>query len=118
MISLLCETLKTWVLSIVEDDPIPLEVKYMYFLIHEDLKGFHIEFGGREKKEKAIYFLDYLPLEGEFLNFQFDCAFSEVPLYLEQAIDSAFLDDEFKDVFKDKEIYIASYGKSNSKRLK
>lgn len=53
-----------WICDILEDDPLPDEVKFVYFRIVEDRRGYHLELCGSEIKN-CDYF-DYRPLEAQF----------------------------------------------------
>ena len=106
-----------WVTGIIEDDPLPVEIKYIYFLIVKEKKGYHLEFGGKEIKEEVVFYLDYLPLEGEFFVYNYRESIDEFILILEQAIDMLFDEQDFAEIFRDKEIYISVIGENFSKKL-
>lgn len=104
------DNLLRWVLGIIEDDPIPVEIKFLYFLIVPDRKGFHIEFGGKEIKEEVIYHLEYQPLEAEFFLMELNQPLNEIIALLEEAVDLIYLHDEFLALVSDKQVFISVYG--------
>ncbi|MBQ8845142.1 MAG: hypothetical protein IJ008_03910 [Clostridia bacterium] len=99
------ETIKNWIKGIVEDDPIPYEIKYIYFLIVEDKTSYHLEFVGSEFKDTNNNYPFYV-LEGEycFLNYDADIKFFLNEIVL--SLDLIFLDDEIDLIFKNKEIIV------------
>lgn len=98
-----------WIESIIEDVPIPFEVKHMVLLLVSDSRGFHLEFGGAERVENVILNLDYLTLEGEYFAMSPLEDINDVILNLEQAMDILLSKKEFSDIFVGKSIYIAIF---------
>lgn len=52
-----------WINGLIEDDPIPYEIKNLVFFVN---KNYEIGFSGSENKIKKIDFYFYFPLEAEY----------------------------------------------------
>lgn len=50
--------------GLFEDDPLPDEIKYVYFQIKSDRVGYHLEIKGSEIKNTQYF--GYHPLEGQY----------------------------------------------------
>lgn len=63
------QKLLRWICDILEDDPLPDEVKFVYFRIIDGRRGYHLELAGSEIKN-CDYF-DYRPLEAQFFAYDY-----------------------------------------------
>lgn len=61
------KSLLFWINDILEDDPLPDEIRFLYFCIIHDKVGYHLEFKGSEIKNE--YYFEYNPLEAQFYYF-------------------------------------------------
>ncbi len=102
------EDLKFWLEQIVEDDPIPYEIKYIIFSYTFD-GVITLCMGGTEQKPTQNNMFDFFPLEAQF----FDCkelarindrSFFE--RLFENSLDECFCDKYLKNQFKGKKIYL------------
>lgn len=59
-----------WVSGIFEDDPIPYEIKFIYFALHKQNNHTYISLGGTEQPLKRICNFEYYPLEAQYFNIQ------------------------------------------------
>ena len=113
----LSKKLIDWIIGMTEDCPIPYEIRHLYFLIVQDIKGYHLEFGGREKKDEVIEYLDYYPLEAQFFIYDYPKSIKEFSLMIEEAFDIAFNNKDFSMIFENKIVYVSIFRKRISKRL-
>ena len=58
-----------WLAGIQEDEPMPLEVKYIYFILELKQNDIVLSYSGDENKLKFFDYGFYSPLEGQY----FDC---------------------------------------------
>ena len=58
------EQLSAYLEGLFEDDPLPDEIKYVYFQIKNDRIGYHLEIKGSEIKNTEYF--GYNPLEGQY----------------------------------------------------
>ena len=55
-----------WIAGIEEDDPLPPEIKYIFF-VFSNSRGMNVlQYAGCEYKPKKICSFDYIPLEAQF----------------------------------------------------
>lgn len=101
------ESLAFWLLQIVEDNPIPYEIKHIIFVYD----NFSLFVGGTENIPTTKNMFDYFPLEAQY----FDCnqfykiidnKFFEVAF---DVIDEAFSNDYLKTQLKNKKIYFSKF---------
>lgn len=99
------ENLAFWLLQIVEDDPVPYEIKHIIFVYD----NFSLFVGGTENAPNNNNMFDYFPLEAQYFDY--------VDLYkiksfdvICNVIDEAFSNDYLKDQLKNKKIYFAKFG--------
>lgn len=57
-----------WVLGIEEDDPLPPEIKFVYFVFSTNHGMNVLQYAGCEFEPKTICSFDYFPLEAQFLH--------------------------------------------------
>ena len=99
------EKIKDWIKGLVEDDPIPYEIKYIYFLIVEEKTSYHLEFVGSEFKDTKNNYPFYV-LEGEYCFLNYDVDINTFLSEIVVSIDSIFLDEEINKILKNKEIIV------------
>lgn len=103
-----------WLKEIVEDDPIPYEIKHIYFSINLKNKICCLALGGRELPCSVISDFEYFPLEAQFF---YNVSLNKInDLYLaklavKQLIEYAFSLPNIKKIFKHKTIYIGEFMK-------
>lgn len=98
------DEIKKWIKGIIEDDPIPYEIKYLYFLIVEDERTYHLEFVGSEFKDNNYF--SYYVLEGQYCFLNYDVNINDFISELVVSIDALFLDEEINMILKNKEIIV------------
>ena len=104
-----------WLESIVEDFPIPYEVKHICFVYEKHNNAFVLSMGGCELKPNINNIFDYYPLEAQFF---FDKTINNIKTQNEDyyakivktVIDESFSSDYLKIQFDDKSIYFGEYG--------
>lgn len=105
------ELFSFWLMSIVEDDPIPYEISSICFCYTKNGDTKTLFMGGCEFEPKPNYQFDYFPLEAQF----FDCnELKKIPLahYDEivcDLIDEGFSSDYIKCQYYGKRIYYGEY---------
>ncbi len=88
--------------GLFEDDPLPDEIKYVYFLIKHDRRGYHLEIKGSEIKNTSYF--GYHPLEGQYYFYDYP---EDIVLFREElklAIKNLPL-------FKGRKVYLLENGK-------
>ncbi len=101
-----------WLLSIVEDDPIPYEISSICFCYTKNGEAKTLFMGGCEYSPRLRYLFDYFPLEAQFFNcktlekFYDDKYFDKIVCNL---IDESFSNDILKKEFYGKKIYFGEY---------
>ncbi len=102
------EDLRFWLEQIVEDDPIPYEVKHIIFSYIFD-GAITLCMGGTEQKPTINNMFDYFPLEAQF----FDCKklkkIKDEAYFcrlLKFSLNECFCSEYLKNQFKSKKIYI------------
>lgn len=58
-----------YLVGLFEDDPLPDEIKFIYFQIKNDRCGYHLEIKGSEIKNTQYF--GYHPLEGQYYFFDY-----------------------------------------------
>lgn len=102
-----------WVLSVEEDDPIPYEIKHIYFCLNFVSKTLVLSFGGSEQFQNPFFDFEYYPLEAQFFNDEYVCSIEDVytaKVLVKDLIESALENPDFKRIFKDKNIYVCEFG--------
>jgi len=99
------EDFKTWLAGLIEDDPIPYEIKSVSFYVN---KNNEIGFSGSEEETKSIIDIDfYFPLEAEYFYSQALIVFinskADVLKLLEKLL-KKYVNYE-NNIFKNKTIY-------------
>lgn len=106
------EDFKRWIIGMQEDDPLPYEIRYVYFLITFTNNSCSLMFCGSENFEKQLINFEYFPLEAQYF---FNPTLSQITelnlamIVLKQLLEDCFDDNAFKKVFKGKHIYYGEY---------
>lgn len=58
-----------WISDILEDDPLPDEIEFVYFRIVNDRAGYHLELCASEIKNSDYF--EYRPLEAQFFAYDY-----------------------------------------------
>ena len=98
-----------WLKQIVEDDPIPYEIKHIVFII----QNYCLSVGGYELLPKIIYEPEFQPLEAQYMFYNDLYKIKQLNAFLETVIteiDEAFYDNEIKNIFIGKKIYVSQFG--------
>lgn len=100
-----------WLSGIQEDDPLPFEIKYIFFCVHTENTGVFFSYGANEKEEVQAFNFEYYPLEAQYFyhkNIEKGNAFEIL-----RDLGQAALDDErTKRIFYNKTVYLAEFGKA------
>lgn len=96
------EKLFAWICGVLEDDPLPDEVKFVYFCIVNDRVGYHLELRGSEIKN-CDYF-EYRPLEAQYFYCDYLCDENE---FCQQLI----LSIKNLPIFEDRKIFLLRCGR-------
>jgi hypothetical protein len=98
-----------WITSLVEDDPIPHEIKHLYFLISFKNNICSLSFAGSEIFYNPLYNFEFYPLEAYFFkNESFNnikeiyVAKSAVKDLLEKSLENFY----FAQIFKGKSVHV------------
>lgn len=97
-----------WVMGVLEDDPIPYEVKEIYFCLHRENGNIFISFGGNEKTEKKVFNFEYYPLEAQFFPIIDQNKFSLFSL--RKVLETAFKNEDFFNAFLEKTAHYCVFG--------
>jgi len=107
--------IKKWLLGLFEDDPIPYEIKNLYFILHKENNAPFLSFAGSELPLKKLINFEYYPLEAQFFpthKFQKDFNLTNLKSLVEKlqndkAIEEIFIEKTlFIGIFGQKEIYL------------
>ncbi len=101
-----------WLEEIVDDDPLPYEIKHITFLYTKQNGCFELCMGGTEQKPNPNNMFDYFPLEAQYFDLKDFAIFNEqyfVKLMC-YFISEAFSSDYLKIQFKAKRIHFAKVG--------
>lgn len=101
-----------WLEEILQEEPVPFEINYLYLLIVKDIKTFHLEFVGSENESDCINF-DYSPQLGEHFFYNFH-DFNKFLFSLKLLR----LNKKLITQFKNKKLQIAVFGKKILKTFK
>ena len=104
-----------WILGIQEDDPLPHEINYVYFLITFSNNTCTLVYAGSENFEKQLVNFEYFPLEAQYFYNQTFNQITEINLALlalKQLLEDSFDNKKFKIMFKNKKIYFGEFAKS------
>lgn len=104
-----------WVMGVLEDDPIPYEVKEIYFCLHRENGNIFLSFGGNEKKEKIVFNFEYYPLEAQFFPIIDQNKFSLFSL--RKLLESALDNQDFFNAFFEKNINYSVFGSKEIYKL-
>lgn len=102
-----------WVMSIVEDDPMPDEVHHIYFVINFRQGDCALSLTGTELFENPVFNFEFYPLEAYYFknrsyNNIKDIYIAKITVL--ELIEKAFENSNFKNAFKNRSIYICEYG--------
>ncbi|MDD4815586.1 MAG: hypothetical protein PHQ62_00395 [Clostridia bacterium] len=101
-----------WILNIEEDDPIPFEVKHIYFCLHRQGDFFYISMGGCELEQDIAFSFEYYPLEAQFFdiyNLKKDFSMHDFKILVRDILNNAQIDA----IFDKKNIYIALFAEKS-----
>ena len=101
-----------WLLSVVEDDPIPYEISNICFCYAQNGEAKTLFMGGCEYAPKLNYLFDYFPLEAQFFNSKQLDKFLNTNYYDKivcDLIDESFANDMLKKEFYGRKIYFGEY---------
>lgn len=104
------EDLRFWLEQIVEDDPIPYEIKHIIFYYVCD-NAITLCMGGTEQKPTQNNMFDYFPLEAQYFNCKELNTIKDEDYFqrlLKSSLDECFSSGYLKNQFKDKKIYICN----------
>lgn len=106
-----------WVLNIIEDDPIPYEIKNIYFVISFKNSVCALAFVGTENIENPLSSFEFYPLEAHwFRNLSYN-QIKEIytaKVTVKDLIEKALSENiYFLNSLKSKTIIICEYGKEN-----
>lgn len=107
------EELIFWVTGIVEDNPIPYEVKHIVFCYTLTNNCFIVFMGGCEQKPLQENMFDYFPLEAQYFDSKQLYSIKDESYFVKlfpKVIDEAFSDEFLTSQFNDKKIYFSKYG--------
>lgn len=110
--------LETWVEGIVEDKPIPVEIKHIAFAIVKDINFYHLEFYGCEQKEGLVSSPDYYPLDAQFFIFKYPESTSYFIQLLQECLDILLSKNYFASLFYRKNIAIVLFNEKIVKLIK
>ena len=101
-----------WVLDIEEDNPIPFEIKHIYFCLHREGDYYYISMGGSELEQNIAFSFEYYPLEAQFFdifNLQKFFTMHDLKIMVRDLLDNKNVVEKFKE----KNIYIALFGEKS-----
>lgn len=105
-----------WITGIEEDDPLPYEIKYVYFALSFKNNMCCLSYGGNENYDEIVTSFEYFPLEAQFFkneDFNQIIEINLAKLEVKQLLDDCFKNLEFKKIFEGKKIFICEIGKEN-----
>ena len=103
-----------WIVGIEEDDPLPYEIKYIYFSVSFANDICSLCYGGTEDFQKTVVNFDYFPLEAQFFcnsSFNNITEINLAFLELKHLLDDCFDNPIFAHIFNDKNVYICEAGR-------
>lgn len=98
-----------WIVSTIEDFPIPYEVKDIFFCLHRKDFYYYLSFGGNEKEEKMVFNFEYYPQDAQFfdiINLEKDFTLYNLKILVRKALKNEYLSN-FLD---NKNVYVAVFG--------
>lgn len=101
-----------WLEEIVEDDPLPYEIKHITFLYTKQNGCISLCMGGTEQKPTLCNMFDYFPLEAQYFDLK-ELATSNEQYFVKLMcyfISEAFSNDYLKLQFNAKKIYFGKVG--------
>ena len=107
------EDFYSWIIGIEEDDPLPYEIKHVYFAIDFKNNICSLSYGGNEQYNNPIVNFEYFPLESQFFKNETFNNILEINLAIlevKQLLDDCFKKSDFKKIFENKNIYICQMG--------
>lgn len=98
-----------WITSMVEDTPVPYEIKYLYFIVNFQNNCCILSFAGCERDENPLLNFEYYPLDAyHFANHSYmeikDIYLAKITA--KELIEQALETYEFKKIFKNKKIFL------------
>ena len=102
-----------WLEGIVEDDPVPYEVKNICFVYTQTNNCFSLFMGGTENYPTLNNMFDYFPLEAQYYNFNELYKIKDLHHFTKMCkylIDECFSSVVLKTQFAQKRIFWGEYG--------
>lgn len=102
-----------WVFAIIEDDPIPYEVKNVYFVISMQNNACALSLTGSELFESPVKSHEFFPLEAHYFK---NLTYNEIKdifiakVTVKELIEKALENADFKRIFKNKSIHLTQAG--------
>lgn len=108
-----------WVVGIEEDDPLPPEIHYIYFVFWGDCGVNALQYTGCEYEPKTICSCDYFPLEAQFF---YSRDYLKLPKEQAKQFAKIFVQDimqlgYFEQLFFGKIVKFVEYGETLKKRI-
>ena len=94
--------LVSYLIGVEEDDPLPYEIKHIYFYLEQNILGF----GGTELEKKIMGDFEYYPIESQFFTEQKEYFNKNPMIKLKNLLIDAFEDTRLKEIYKGKTIHI------------
>lgn len=107
--------IENWLVGLVEDDPIPYEIKHIVFFYTDLNNCFVLKIGGFEILPDKVYQPEFFPLEAQFVFYRELLKIKNRQYfedYAKKEIDDAFYSVYLKNQFKNRKIYFSQFGKS------
>lgn len=107
-------SLEYWLASIVEDNPLPYEIKYIVFILHLCNSKFFLEMGGCDLFPNNSMFFPYYPLEAQFFYDKNLVVAGEINGKIKRVkmeIDESFSSLEIQKEFKGRKVYLYNNNK-------
>lgn len=102
------ENFLAWLSGIFEDDPIPSEVKNLYFVLHRENNYCFVSFAGNELHAPQLFNFEYYPLEAQFFDvMKYDKNFNLTKLKL--LVEKLLLSQKFAKDFFEKNIFVGVF---------
>jgi hypothetical protein len=98
-----------WIISMLEDDPIPYEIWFIYFVIDFSTDICKLSFVGSELKQNPLTNYEYFPLEAHFFSNQSFINIKDIyiaKITVKELIEQALEKNEFKSKFSNKQIFL------------
>lgn len=109
------ESFVLWVMGVIEDTPLPYEVKFFTFCLHEECGNSYISFGGNEILPSHIFNFEYYPLDAQFFG---PITLPNFSLFsLRKLLEKAIKDKSFAASFSNKNIFFGRFGQNKTYKL-